>query len=670
MNRIDWQSKAAIDAVFGAEPGERLAAGGDHARPGRRWRSSRASPAAGTSSTPAATPSTSCASSSSASCTSSAPRSTGRCPSGEIMSRSTSDLQQVRMLLGFGILNVVNVVLRVRERAPGHARHEPRAHPGVPASTCRSSSLISRAVSRGMFVRMRENQAALGRMSDVLQANLAGVRVVRSFALEERERARFEADQPRVPRREPRPRAAARLVRPDHRRGRRDRDPRLLLVRLGAAPATGRTHGGLSQGAFFAFWSAFARMTWPMIAVGFALSIVQRGRAGFARLRDVFDAKPEVVDGPRRAPKHVGGSLSVEHLTFAYGDAQGARRRDLQGRARASRWPSWGAPARARRRSRCSSRASCRRPPATVRIDGIDVCELPLASVRSAIGYAQQDAFLFSTTVARNIGFALDDPDSPESHGEDPRGGARGAGARGGAVAAGGLRHGRRRARRAALGRAEAAHRARARARVGAEDPHPGRSALRRGREDRERHPRRHRAPGRAAHRRPRHPPHRRRVALRPRRRARRGAGRRAGNARRSSCAAGGIYAAFAEEQQMASELEEIDPAVVRRPRQKGCSRRERGRQHQAARRRRERREARPRAHRAARSRRSTKRARSARRTTGASCAASGRSCGRTRATSSCRSSTLVVIASINLVRPLLMGDVVRQARRCATRTG
>jgi ATP-binding cassette subfamily B protein len=54
-------------------------------------------------------------------------------------------------------------------------------------------------------------------------------------------------------------------------------------------------------------------------------------------------------------------------------------------------------------------------PEKTVRMDGVDVCELPIASVRSAIGYAQQDAFLFSTTVARNIGFALEDPDSPES---------------------------------------------------------------------------------------------------------------------------------------------------------------------------------------------------------------------------------------------------------------
>jgi ATP-binding cassette, subfamily B, multidrug efflux pump len=54
-------------------------------------------------------------------------------------------------------------------------------------------------------------------------------------------------------------------------------------------------------------------------------------------------------------------------------------------------------------------------PPASVRIDGVDVCELPLAAVRSAIGYAQQDAFLFSTTVSRNIGLVLREPDAPDA---------------------------------------------------------------------------------------------------------------------------------------------------------------------------------------------------------------------------------------------------------------
>ncbi len=155
-------------------------------------------------------------------------------------------------------------------------------------------------------------------------------------------------------------------------------------------------------------------MTWPMIAIGFALSIVQRGRAGFIRLRDIFDAQPEVVDGPRRAPKHVSGSLSVEHLAFAYGN-----RRVLDD-VTLKVAPGESLAIVGRTGSGKSTLAMLLArllptPPGTVRIDGIDVCELPLAALRSSIGYAQQDAFLFSTTVARNIGFAIDDPDGPEA---------------------------------------------------------------------------------------------------------------------------------------------------------------------------------------------------------------------------------------------------------------
>ena len=53
-------------------------------------------------------------------------------------------------------------------------------------------------------------------------------------------------------------------------------------------------------------------------------------------------------------------------------------------------------------------------PARTVYLDGQDICDLPLETVRAAIGYAQQDAFLFSTTVTRNIGYSLDNAESPE----------------------------------------------------------------------------------------------------------------------------------------------------------------------------------------------------------------------------------------------------------------
>jgi ATP-binding cassette subfamily B multidrug efflux pump len=333
-------------------------------------------------------------------------------PAGEIMSRATSDLQQVRMLFGFGVLNLVNVCFAFASAL--------QVMLGISTKLTLACLvnlpvviLFSRWVSRGLYTRMRENQASLGRMSDVLQANLAGVRVVRSFALEDRERARFD-------------------------RANRDYlDASLALARLrgslaptiGSVAAAGyliffwygatlllrgEAAGGVSQGGFFAFWSAFARMTWPMIAVGFSLSIVQRGRAGFARLRDVFLAVPEVVDGARRAPRHVGGSLSVERLQFSYGsrkvlDDVTFRVAPGESLAIVGRTGS-GKTTLALLLARLLPT-----PPASVRIDGVDVCELPLGSVRSAIGYAQQDAFLFSTTVSRNVGFALDDPDSPEA---------------------------------------------------------------------------------------------------------------------------------------------------------------------------------------------------------------------------------------------------------------
>jgi ATP-binding cassette subfamily B protein len=54
-------------------------------------------------------------------------------------------------------------------------------------------------------------------------------------------------------------------------------------------------------------------------------------------------------------------------------------------------------------------------PRGSVFLDGVDVCDLPLDAVRQTVGYAQQNAFLFSTTVARNIGFSLDEPDEPDA---------------------------------------------------------------------------------------------------------------------------------------------------------------------------------------------------------------------------------------------------------------
>jgi ATP-binding cassette subfamily B multidrug efflux pump len=331
---------------------------------------------------------------------------------GEIMSRSTADLQQVRLLLGFGVLNLVNVTFAFASALQVMARISVRLTL-VSFVMMPVLMLTTRTFSRHMFSKTRANQESLGKLSDVLQTNLAGVRVVRSFALEAREASRFgRANEAYLE-------ASLALARL---RG-------LLGPMVGAASALGvlaffwygatlllrgPADGGITRGDFFAFWLAYGRMTWPMIALGFVVTMVQRGRAGYVRLKEIFDAVPEVTDGPLPAPEEVKGALTVRGLSFAYGDHVVVDEVSFD-------VPAGGSIAIVGRTGSGKSTMAMLlarllpTPKGAVRVDGTDVCDLPLASVRANIGYAQQDAFLFSTTVARNVGLCLDDCDTEES---------------------------------------------------------------------------------------------------------------------------------------------------------------------------------------------------------------------------------------------------------------
>ena len=328
-----------------------------------------------------------------------------RFPTGDIMSRATNDLHQVRLLLGFGILNVVAslastvsalwVMIDISGRLTLAA-----------LSTAPILMLVMRWFSGGFFTRTRDNQQSIGRMSDRVLASLAGVRVVRSFAMEEVELAAFEK------------------TNADY------LEKSLSLAKLrgsmgpvmGAVSAVGVLvvfwYGGIlliedpkfTTGDFVAFWMALLRLVWPLMAIGFVTSIVQRGRAGYSRIAAVFEAEPDCKDGDAPAPAEVLGGLRVEGLSYAFGEKLAVE--DV-----AFEVPAGTSLAIVGRtgsgKSTLAALLSRLLPttPSSVYLDGVDVCDLPLEVVRGAIGYAQQDSFLFSTTVARNIGYALDDPD-------------------------------------------------------------------------------------------------------------------------------------------------------------------------------------------------------------------------------------------------------------------
>jgi ATP-binding cassette, subfamily B, multidrug efflux pump len=411
MNRVDWRSKAAIDAMFGPTPSSALvpaawifglAALAFAARTASRWfifnagrefeYEARSVLLSHLHTLGAAF--------------------YRKMSAGEIMSRATNDLARVRLLFGYGIMSIVSTTFALGSALQVMLRISGRLTV-VSSVTLPLLIVVTRIFSKALFMRTRTNQEAIGKLSAVVQGYLAGVRVIRSFALEEKELTSFQES------------------------NRAYLEANLALARIwglmgpmmgavsaigvlvfmwygGALLLQGPAHGGISRGDFFAFWLSLTRITGPMIALGFSISVVQRGRAAWARVREILEVQPEIVGVNLAAPSRFVGSLTVTDLSIEYGgrkvldsislDVEAGHTLAIVGRSGS------GKTILAMLLARLLPT-----PPRTIQIDGQDVCELPLASIRETIGYAQQDAFLFSMSVSHNIGFALEDCNSPIS---------------------------------------------------------------------------------------------------------------------------------------------------------------------------------------------------------------------------------------------------------------
>ncbi|MBX3183208.1 MAG: ABC transporter ATP-binding protein [Polyangiaceae bacterium] len=328
-----------------------------------------------------------------------------RMSTGEIMSRATNDLAQVRLMLGFGVLNAINTLFALVSALwvmlPLSVPLTFAALAPLPVLM-----LVTRSFSKRMYTYTRENQDAIGALSEQVQTSIAGVRVVRSFALEDAELTRFdEKNQVYL-----------------------DKSLKLARLRGSFGPimqsitALGSVivfwyggylmlGGGLAAGDFLAFSRALSRLTWPLISLGFLVAMVQRGRASYSRLAEVYQAEPEITSGPRSLPEPVRGNLRVENLSFGFGD------QPILSQVSFTLEPGRSLAVVGKTGSGKSTLGALLArlyptPQGAVFLDDVDICELPLAQVRGWVAYAQQDAFLFSTTARRNIGFVLDEPDS------------------------------------------------------------------------------------------------------------------------------------------------------------------------------------------------------------------------------------------------------------------
>lgn len=323
---------------------------------------------------------------------------------GDLMSRATNDLSAVRMLAGPAIMYtastsitfVVALVLMLS------------LSPGLTLLALLPLPVVSVVVHRfgsAIYLRSERIQAQLAHMSAVAQEALAGVRVVRAYRREEVEVERFrEVNEEYVAR----GRAMIRLQGAFH--------PTLafflglsalLVLWLGSRRVI---DGRLSIGDFVAFNAYVAMLSWPMIAFGWVTNMLQRGLAAWRRMLDVLQVEPSIRDrdDPVR-PARIRGEVEFRDLTFGYGG------RTVLSGVSARVWPgqvlALVGPTGAGKSTLVDLLPRLfDPPPGTVFVDGVDVRDLPLDTLRGAVGYVPQEPLLFSETVAGNVAFGAREP--------------------------------------------------------------------------------------------------------------------------------------------------------------------------------------------------------------------------------------------------------------------
>jgi ATP-binding cassette subfamily B multidrug efflux pump len=325
-------------------------------------------------------------------------------PTGDVMSRLTNDLTAVRALYGPGLLNVFNTALVYATALALLLQLSPRLTllALIPYPLL---LVVARLASRRIHRASRAIQDQLGVMSTAIQEDLAGIAVIKHYTLEASRQQAFRAVNDEYLAR------ALSLV-----RVRGALMPAFaMLGGVGALIvlwAGGREviAGRMTVGSLVAFNGYLVLLSWPTFALGWIIGVWQRGVAGWARVRELLDTKPRIADAPGTAAGGTPPKPSVEvRDLFIKADERtlldgvsftlpAGATLAIVGRTGSGKTTLVDAVLRMQEVA-----------PGAVRVGGRDVTSMPLGELRHLIGYAPQDAFLFSATVAENIGFGIRD---------------------------------------------------------------------------------------------------------------------------------------------------------------------------------------------------------------------------------------------------------------------
>ncbi len=330
---------------------------------------------------------------------------------GDLMAHATNDIHAVRHAFAQGVVLAVDAAFLIVATVAIMASTIDLRLVAVGLAPLPILTLIVTRFSSLIHLRFLKVQEAFSALTDRVQENLSGIRVVKAFVQERAEVEKFDAANRRVVE------ANMRLV----------RIWGLFWPLVGFVATSsfvlvlwygGRLviRGDVSLGDFVAFNGYLGLTVWPMMGIGWVINTLQRGMASMDRLNAIFQTQPEIADSPDLADvSELVGSIRFRDLEFRYPgktepalvgidlDIPAGRTVGILGRTGS------GKTTLVNLLLRLYDAA-----PGQLLIDGIDIARIPLAVLRRDIGYVPQDSFLFSATIRDNIAFAADSSSSDD----------------------------------------------------------------------------------------------------------------------------------------------------------------------------------------------------------------------------------------------------------------
>ncbi len=335
---------------------------------------------------------------------------------GDLMARAVNDIRAIQRFAGVGLMRSVHTTVTIVASVAFMLSIDVRLTLWttliLPLVT-----LLFVVLGREIHRRFDAVQAQFSALSTRAQESLSGIRVVKAFAREEAERARFREESEKV---------VATNLRLARIQG--ALWPAIGLI-LGLASVVLLWQGGdavirgrITLGQMVQFSYYLTRLSFPMIALGWVTNLWQQGRASMDRLDEILGRPPAIRDSrdPVLLPD-VRGEIEFRHVSMALGGTFVLR--DITLLIPAGRTVAIVGPTGAGKSTLVQLIPRLYDPTeGQVLVDGHDVRQIRLAQLRRAIALVPQETFLFSDTLHENIAFgAAGDPASPASPDSDGR---------------------------------------------------------------------------------------------------------------------------------------------------------------------------------------------------------------------------------------------------------